>query len=391
MKRSNEHMNYRLLTKTIAFLLIVLVISCSSSSTVETDQEGWVITIRGKVGFPQNGPISIMELRQDGKGWQDTIKLKSNYTFEKKVRLKEPGYYKLNFYNQQVIDFILFKNDLEINVDGNSPSGFVEINGSPELQLIRQAQLIIQEAEHSPALAQISNDFAVAVQNKDEQKVFALQQAYQDELAKTHNKVAELVKSQPLSLGTINLLQSNSVLDRDRYIQTYIEVAEKLKKEWPNYTHAKSFIEMVDNMKKTAIGQPAPEIALPDTTGAVVKLSSMKGKYVLVDFWAKWCGPCRQENPNVVRVFNKYKDKGFTVFGVSLDRSKQDWLKAIKDDNLTWTHVSDLKYWQSEAAKTYNISGIPFSLLVDPKGIIIAKNLRGRALDTKLEEILGAP
>jgi peroxiredoxin len=142
-------------------------------------------------------------------------------------------------------------------------------------------------------------------------------------------------------------------------------------------------------MKATAIGQPAPEIALPDPDGKIVKLSSMKGKYVLVDFWAKWCGPCRQENPNVVRVYNKYKDKGFTVFGVSLDRKREDWLQAIEQDQLTWTHVSDLKYWQSEAAKTYNITAIPFSVLLDPNGIIIDKNLRGAALERRLEQLLG--
>ena len=126
---------------------------------------------------------------------------------------------------------------------------------------------------------------------------------------------------------------------------------------------------------------------MPDTTGKIVKLSSMRGKYVLVDFWAKWCGPCRGENPNVVRVYNKYKDKGFTVYGVSLDRNKEDWLKAIHEDNLTWTHVSDLKFWQSEAAKIYSINAIPFSVLLDPNGVIIAKNLRDLALEAKLAEI----
>jgi peroxiredoxin len=170
-------------------------------------------------------------------------------------------------------------------------------------------------------------------------------------------------------------------------MNVYVSTAEKLKKEWPDYSHAKDFIAMVDGMKVTAIGQMAPEISLPDPDGKIIPLSSMRGQYVLVDFWAKWCGPCRKENPNIVRAYNKYKDKGFTVFGVSLDRSKEDWLQGIREDGLTWTHVSDLKFWQSEAAKTYNVTAIPFSILLNPEGVIIAKNLRGAALDEKLEEI----
>ena len=146
---------------------------------------------------------------------------------------------------------------------------------------------------------------------------------------------------------------------------------------------------MVESLKAVAIGQVAPEIALPNPDGQIVKLSSLRGKYVLIDFWAKWCGPCRKENPNVVKAYLANKDKGFEVFGVSLDRNKEDWVKAIKEDNLTWTHVSDLKYFQSEAALKYNITGIPFSVLVDPKGVIIAKNLRGEDLHKKLEEVLG--
>jgi peroxiredoxin len=137
-------------------------------------------------------------------------------------------------------------------------------------------------------------------------------------------------------------------------------------------------------MAVTAIGQKAPEISLPDPEGKTVTLSSLKGKYVLVDFWAYWCKPCRNENPNVVKAYKQFKDKGFEVFGVSLDRNKEDWLSAIKEDGLTWTHVSDLKYFESQAALDYNINAIPFSILVDPDGVIIAKNLRGDALQKKL-------
>jgi peroxiredoxin len=368
------------------FLLFAFCLSCSSASKEEPAGDTWEVTVSGKVGFPQQGQITIQEIKNGAAGWQDTVKLKSNYTYSKKVTLSQPGYYKITFFNKQYVDFILYKSNIEINVDGNDPNGFAEIKGSPEIDIIRKTQTILRDVESSPEMQKISQDFAQAAQVKNEAKMSELQALYMNEVAKGHEQVAALLKSEPASLGVINLLQSKAI-DADKYFDTYLSVSEKLKKEWPNYDHAKSFIEMVDKMKSIAIGQPAPEISLPDTTGQVVKLSSMKGKYVLVDFWAKWCGPCRQENPNVVRVYHKFKDKGFTVFGVSLDRRKEDWIRAIGEDKLDWTHVSDLKYWQSEAAKTYNITGIPFSLLLDPNGVIIAKNLRGAALEKKLAEV----
>lgn len=372
------------------FLGFVWLLSCSSSTKETPPPQGsWTITLKGKVGYPQQGQIVIQEMKNVAEGgWQDTIQLKSNYTFSKKITLKEPGYYRLNFYNKQVVNLILDKSDVEVNADGNSAQGFVQITGSPDMDIITKAQSMMRAFENSAEFQKINQDFAAAQQANNEAKMLELQQTYM-KLAKANNdKVADYFKSLPPSLAVVNLLQNNS-LDPDQYFETYAIVADKLRKDWGNYTHVKTFIEKVDKLKKLAVGQPAPEIALPNPEGQVVKLSSLRGQYVLVDFWAKWCGPCRKENPNVVKAFKRFKDKGFTVYGVSLDRNKEDWVQAIAQDGLTWTHVSDLKYFQSEAARTYDINGIPYSLLLDKEGKIIAKNLRGPALEAKLEEVLG--
>ena len=145
---------------------------------------------------------------------------------------------------------------------------------------------------------------------------------------------------------------------------------------------------MISRMEKVQVGSIAPDFTLPDVDGNPVSLSSFRGKYVLVDFWAAWCPDCRKENPNIVAAWEKYKDKNFAVLGVSLDRKRDQWLAAIEKDNLTWTQVSDLKYWDSEAAVLYCIRWIPMSFLIDPEGKIVAIGLEGEELHNKLEELL---
>lgn len=174
-------------------------------------------------------------------------------------------------------------------------------------------------------------------------------------------------------------------------MMAYVSLADEYIKAFPNENN-----QVVNNLKKEAAGARsrvsgamAPEIDLPSPDGKNIKLSDLRGKVVLIDFWASWCGPCRRENPNVVRVYEKYKSKGFEILSVSLDRDKSRWLQAIEQDDMEWLHVSDLKFWQSVAAKTYGVSSIPYTVLVDREGKIIASRLRGAALENKLAEIFG--
>jgi peroxiredoxin len=367
-----------------------LLANCSPEKKADNaEANAWIVTVRGKVTNPVNGAsISVQELKQDGTGALQTIALKAGNTYEAKLNLASPGYYQFNFFNRQRLNIMVNKSDIELNVDGSNQQGFWEIKGSPDHDLINRVQAMVQESQAGPAMQAIESEFQQAVQAKNEKRIAELQNQAMTLMDNNTLKLVAFLKEQPVSLGLFNVLQDPNLIDKDKHIDLFISSAEKFKRDWPTYSYTKELSNQVEKLKVTAVGQIAPEISLANPNGEIVKLSSLRGKYVLIDFWAKWCGPCRRENPNVVKAYKRFKDKGFEVFGVSLDRTKEDWVKAIAEDGLTWTHVSDLKYFESQAAKDYNINAIPFSILLDKTGKIIAKNLRGAALEKKLEEVI---
>ena len=375
--------------KKLAQLILVLLLTslgCTTTDEKKPDNSKKIVILSGFVENPQQGHIAIESFSVSTNTFVpvDTIALANNNTYYHEFAFGQPNYFRLNFYNRQSVNLILHQSNVEVNVDGSAPRGSVEILGSPESDQLTRLNLLLVKFKQKEN--DINQRFGQASMAGEDDLIEVIRDEYMDlQVEKT-----EAIKNQIIKMGTsFAVLQAVNLLNKDSEFEFVDDLTQMLQVEYPDVPYVKMLADEMDRLRTVAIGMIAPEISLPNVDGEIVNLSDLRGRYVLVDFWAEWCKPCRMENPNVVRMYNKYRDKGFEVFGVSLDRTREKWLQAIKDDGLIWTQVSDLKYFNSEAARTYSVSAIPFAVLLDREGRIIAKNLRGKNLEAKLEEIFG--
>jgi peroxiredoxin len=367
--------------KIVPFLLFaVLLIACNSKANEVTD--GFVIT--GKVKFPQAGKIVLSELQRNTLKAIDSVSVNKDNTYTLKGKVTEPGFYMLNFFNKQRVIVIVENKKIEVNADGNSPFGQFSMKGTPEVENLQKILLLQNEIQ--PKMGQIQTEYREATSKNDTVKVLALEEKFNGLQKEFTEKLKVVVKPMGASMASF---YATSFLNPEEEYGFMESLVQQFEQTMPNSQYTKDLVTKMAMFKgMIKIGQEAPEITLNNPQGQPVSLSSLRGKYVLIDFWASWCGPCRQENPNVVKMYNKFKPKNFEIFGVSLDRDHDKWIGAIQKDGLTWTHVSDLKFWESQGAVSYGVRSIPATFLIDPKGIIIAKNLRGKALENKLAEVL---
>jgi len=351
--------------KQLFFLFIALPFfgfaQTSVNATKTNTNDGYEIS--GNIsGYPDSTSVSFLN-QQTGVPEKQTIF--ENGKFLIKGQLSEPSFIILVFGDQPpAIPLFIENSKVKIAGDKNNLENLSITGSKTETQFAEYSKLT------KPYLDLFSPDVA-----KDPDSVKAVEKISE-----------EFVKKYPSSyvapLAIIRILQTSQNVAK----------AESLFKMMSGEVKNSSLAKYVDQQLAVArinpIGSEIIDFSEDDTSGHKVTLSSFRGKYVLVDFWASWCRPCREENPNVVAAFHKYHEKNFTVLGVSLDQAKQAWLSAIKMDGLSWTHVSDLKGWGNQVALLFHITSIPQNLLIDPHGKIIAKNLRGDALNTKLEELL---
>jgi len=384
--------------KLFIFLAVALVATACNSS----GDAGF--SIKGKIKNAAGKDLLLSVLGARSMDAVDTVKIGEDGSYEFKGTTKNPEFYAISLLNgQEYITLVLDSvSNVTLDADTAKFATSYTVSGSKDSELLKELNDKLEiTLSRIDSLGEIYRTSMGAPGFDSVEAVINAKYESIVEDQKNFNK--KIIDANPNSLACLMALsqsvgQRAPVFNLEKEEAYFMKVDAALSKLYPESQAVKSLHDYLVqyNQQKEAmknaigVGSEAPEISLPTPEGKTLALSSLRGNYVLLDFWAAWCKPCRAESPTLVENYKKYKGKGFKIYQVSLDQTKEDWTKAIADDNLgAWSHVSDLKYWECAPAQQYGVQSIPANFLLDPQGKVIATNLRGPALGAKLKEIYG--